>query len=102
MGGRVFQLICLVVPSLEGDEDSEVVLAGGDFDGGTGELGADLIVSPRMDSFFRAADVEGADWRVMRRLFGQVGYPNGRPGGRGGCLDDRDRRTCAGLLLQGF
>lgn len=41
------QLVFLIVPLLDIDEDSKVVLAGAHADTGAGELGADLVESAR-------------------------------------------------------
>jgi hypothetical protein len=72
MGRGVCELVCLIVPLLEGDEDAKVVLAGRDLDGGTGELGRDLVEASSVKALLGAADVEGADGWVMRRLLSQV------------------------------
>lgn len=53
---------------VEGDEDAEVVDAGGDADGGAGEFSRDLVVAVRGDAFFGAFDPEGADGGVVRGL----------------------------------
>jgi hypothetical protein len=65
MGGRVGKLVLLVVPVLQVDEDTQVVVSGNDFDAGSRELCAQLVVSTRRDSFLGAIDPESGDWRVV-------------------------------------
>ena len=69
---RVLQLISLVITLVQGDEDSQVVLAGHDLNRSARELGRDLVIAPGIETLLRAADVEGADWRVVGGLLSQV------------------------------
>jgi hypothetical protein len=58
MGIWMGQLVFLVVPLLDIDENSEIVLTGAHPDAGAGKLGADLVETARRDASFRAVDVE--------------------------------------------
>lgn len=59
MRGWVGELVLLVVSLVEGDEDAEVVLAGGDFDGCPCELCGELVEAARREALGGALDVEG-------------------------------------------
>lgn len=96
MGRGVRQLVRLVVTPLHGDEDAEVVLPRHHLDRGARELGRDLVEAFGVEPFLGAADVEGADGRVVRRLFRQVGDADRlcRAGHR---PRDRHRRGATGI-----
>lgn len=76
MSGRVGELVCLMISAVHRDEDTQIVLAGHNLDGGTGELGCNLVEALGMKALFGAINVESADWRVMRGLLCQVGNPH--------------------------
>lgn len=67
------ELVLLIVPVLEGDEDAQVVCASGDAHTCAGELCAELVVATGNDALFGAVNVEGGDRGVVRRLLGEVG-----------------------------
>lgn len=71
------QLVCLVVPLLQRDENAKIVLAGHHLDRGASELGCDLVETLGVQALLWAVDIERADGRVVRRLLGQVGDPDG-------------------------
>ena len=66
------QLVLLVVPVLQGDEDAQIVCSSDDAHARAGELGAELVIASCADAFLRAVDVEGGDGRVVGGLFGEV------------------------------
>lgn len=78
------ELVRLPVAAVERDEDAHVVLAGRDLDGGAGELCGDLVEAAGGEAALGAADVEGADGRVVRGLLGEVGDADEVIGPRGG------------------
>lgn len=96
MCGRVLQLVRLVVPLLEGDEDAEIVLSRADLDRGAGEFGADLVESASVDPLFWTVDPESTDGRVVRRLLREVGDAH-RTGRVLGSLGHRDCRGGLGV-----
>jgi hypothetical protein len=69
----VCQLVFLVTPACQCNEDAQVVCSSNNTDVGTGELGAELVEASRGDALLRAVDVKGGDRRVVGGLFGQVG-----------------------------
>lgn len=91
MGRRVGELVRLVVAAFDGDEDAQVVLAGHHLDGRTRELGRDLVEAPSAQALLRAADIEGADGRVVRGLLGQVRDAHGLGRVRGHLRDGDGR-----------
>lgn len=72
MSCRVLQLVGLVVPLLQRYENAQVVLSRADLDGGTGELGADLIKPASMKALVRAVDIKGTNWRMVGSLLSEV------------------------------
>lgn len=72
MSCRVLQLVGLVVPPFQRDENAQVVLSWADLDGGAGELGADLIKPTGVKALVGAVDIKGTNWRMVRGLFSQV------------------------------
>jgi hypothetical protein len=69
---RVCELVLLVVPVLQIDEDAQVVCSSDHAHACSSELRAQLVVSPRADALLRAVDVEGGNGRVVGGLFGEV------------------------------
>ena len=65
------------IPLGQVDENSLVMLARGYAHIGTSKFGTYLIVPPGCDSHFRAIVHIGRYWRVMGRLFAEVGYFDG-------------------------
>jgi hypothetical protein len=89
------ELVLLIVPVLEGDENTQVVCTSGDADACAGELCAELVVATGDDALLGAVNVEGRNRGVVRRLLGEVrdgdllgvarnavGTARGRRGGR--------------------
>lgn len=68
----VLQLVGLVVPPFQSDENAQVVLSWADLDGGACELGAYLIKPTGMKALVRAVHIKGTNWRVVGGLLGQV------------------------------
>jgi hypothetical protein len=62
---RVGQLVLLVIPVLERDEDAQVVCSRHDTHASPSELCAQLIVAPCADTLLGAVHVEGGDGRVV-------------------------------------
>jgi hypothetical protein len=62
---RVGQLVLLVIPVLERDEDAEIVRAGHHAHACSGELCAQLVVAPRADALLGAVHVEGGNGGVV-------------------------------------
>lgn len=93
------ELVFLVVPVLEGNEDSQVVGSSHDPHTCTGELCAELIIASCTDALFGTIDIEGRNRGMMRCLLGEVGYchslavalgaAGGARGCRVGCLERR-------------
>lgn len=71
------KLVFLVIPVLQGDEDSQVVGSSHDTHTCAGELCAQLIIASCADALLGAIDVEGRDWGMMRCLLGKVRYSHG-------------------------
>lgn len=69
---RMCELVLLVVPVLQIDEDTQVMCASNHAHARSREFRAQLVVSPRTDALFRAVDIEGGDGRVVGGLFGEV------------------------------
>jgi hypothetical protein len=65
MGRRVGKLVGLPITLFEGYEDAHVVFTGKDLDGGTCELGSDLVKTAGSDTLLGAGDIEGAHRGVM-------------------------------------
>ena len=92
------ELVLLVVPVLQRDEDAQVVRSRYDAHTCAGKLCAQLIVSFCGNAFLRTVDVEGGDGRVVGGLFGKIrdrdslaiaGYAVGAAGrSRVWCLHD--------------
>lgn len=59
MRGWVSELVLLVVALVEGDEDAEVMLAGGDFDGCPCEFCGELVEAACGEALGGTLDVEG-------------------------------------------
>ena len=72
MGSRVGELVLFVISFGERDEDSEVVLAGSDFDACSCELGGELVESSSREAFLGTVDEEGRDGWVVRCLLCEV------------------------------
>jgi hypothetical protein len=66
------ELVLLIVPVLQGDEDAQVMCAGGNAHTCAGEFCAELIVATRDDALLGAVDVEGGNGGVVRGLLGEV------------------------------
>lgn len=66
------ELILLVIPVLQVDEDTQVVCSSDHAHASSSELRAQLVVSPRADALLGAVDVEGRNGRVVRGLFGEI------------------------------
>lgn len=70
--GWVGELVSLAVALVKSDKDAHVVLAREDLYRRASKLGRDLIETASGDALFGAANVEGADGRVMGCLFGEI------------------------------
>lgn len=66
------ELILLVIPVFQCDEDAQVVRSSYNAHTGASELCAQLVIPSRAYAFLGAVNVEGGDGRVVRRLFGEV------------------------------
>lgn len=87
------ELVFLVIPLGERDEDATVVDARDYTDGGACEFCGDLIVASCVNAPFGTVIPVGRDRGVVRRLFGEEGYPNRfLSGGVVGALDRIDGR----------
>src|SRR5690242_5229267 len=67
------ELVLLVIPVFQGDEDAQVVRSSNHAHACTSEFGTQLVVSLRANALLGAVDVEGGHGRVVRGLFGEVG-----------------------------
>lgn len=66
------QLVLLVIPVLQCNEDAQVMRARLHAHTRPCKLCAQLVKAPRADSLLGTVNVKGRDGRVMRRLFGEV------------------------------
>lgn len=88
VGSRMRQLVFLVVPPVQRNVDALVIFAWNDSDASAGKLGTQLVISARGNAFFWAIHVPSRDWRVVRGLFGEVGYGDRLASSRAGAGDD--------------
>lgn len=66
------ELVFLIIPVLQRDEDAQVMCASNDTDVGASELRAQLVEASRDDALCGAVDVEGGDRGMVGRLFGKI------------------------------
>lgn len=66
------ELVFLVIPILQGDENAQIMCSSYHSYACTSELRAKLIVAPRANTFLGAVDIEGRHGRVVGGLFGDV------------------------------
>lgn len=67
------ELVLLIIPVLEVDEDSQVMRSCDHTHARASKLRAQLVVPLCTDTLLRAVDVEGGNGRVVGCLFGEVG-----------------------------
>ncbi len=79
---RMRELVLLIVPIPQRDEDAEVVCARGDSDARSGKLCAELIETAGDDALLGTVDVEGGHGRMVGGLLGEVGDLDGLARGR--------------------
>jgi hypothetical protein len=85
------ELVFLVAPVLQANEDAQIVRSSHHTHACTSKLRAQLIVASCSNALLGTVDVEGGNGRVMGRLFGEVGDGDGLAitfeavGGAGGC-----------------
>lgn len=72
VGCRVCELVLLVIPVLQCNEDAQVVRSSHNTHTRTSELGAQLVVSLRTYALLWTVDVEGGNGRVVGGLLGEV------------------------------
>ena len=66
------ELVLLTSALVDSDEDAHIVLSREHLNGCAGELGRDLVEATSGQTPFGASDVESADGRMVRGLFGEV------------------------------
>ena len=92
------ELVLFAIPTVQGDKNAHIMLAGENLDASAGKLGGNLIKSACANALLGTGNMEGADWWVMGGLLGEIRDANILSFGRR-CLLRNSKRNGRSVLL---